>query len=469
MSVSLQIKLSLWGLFLFLSLGFTSCKKLIEVGPPVNQLVTSTVFNDSIGATSAVLGIYINLNPYAGFVFGNGAITAYTGLSSDELLINNGSPEENQFYTNSVAVNNSINNGSLWSSAYSLIYQTNACIEGLSASTSLGASIKNQLLGESIFLRALMYFYLINLYGDVPFITTTDYKISAQVPRISTDSIYNQIITDLQNAAELLTSDYISGSKTRANKYAALCLLARVYLYSKQWQLAETISGEIIGSGMYALESDLNNVFLTNNSESVWQIPPYRTQGIETTEGYSFVPNDNSAIPKYVISPYLLAAFESGDERKQKWLGKNSIDVSGVLTDFYYPFKYKLGYDGNTNPVENYVIFRLAEQYLIRAEARAQLNDLPNALADLNIIRRRSGLSDLIIDTLPALINAILHERQVEFLCEWGHRWFDLKRTGALQTVLSNEKSTWQSNAALFPIPLQQMQTNPLLNQNPGY
>lgn len=469
MNINFRIKHFLSASPFVFVLCFCSCKKLIEVAPPDNQLITSTVFKDSADATSAIIGIYTNLYPNAGFVFGNGAITTYAGLSSDELLINDGSSEENQFYLNSIAVNNSINNGSLWSSAYSLVYQTNACIEGLTASASISTALKNQLLGESKFLRAFIYFFLVNLYSDVPLVTTTNYKISAQLPRASSDSVYTQIIKDLQDAKNLLAADYINGAKTRVNKYTALCLLARVYLYKEQWQLAEETSNQIINCGLYTLEDNLDNVFLANNSESVWQIPPTNNQGVETTEGFFFIPSDVNATPKYVLSPHLLAAFENGDERKQKWLNKNSVQVNGVTTDFYYPFKYKLGYDGNTNPVENYVVFRLAEQYLIKSEALAHLNGLPNALTNLNVIRSRAGLPDTIINSQAALINAIFHERQVEFFCEWGHRWFDLKRSGTINTILANEKSAWQSTGALFPIPLQQIHTNPFLTQNPGY
>lgn len=466
---SFHLKQFLAALGILPILCLTSCKKLVEVAPPDNQLITSTVFNDSIGATSAVIGIYTNLNPYTGFVFGNGAITAYTGLSSDELLINNGSSDEDQFYTNSIATNNAVNNANLWSNAYGLIYQINACIEALSSSANLTSSLRSQLLGECKFLRAFIYFYLVNLYADIPLVTTTNYQESATQSRTPADSIYKQITTDLEDAVSSLIAPDINGTGARVDKYAATCLLARVYLFKEEWKEAEAAAGEIIGSGKYALESDLNNVFLTNNTESVWQIPPYSMQGFETTEGYFFVPSDVTVTPKYVISPYLLGAFESGDERKEKWLNKNSIDVDGTVIDYYYPYKYKLGYDGNTNPLENYIMLRLAEQYLIRAEARAHLNDLTNSLADLNVIRNRSGLPNAAFSTQTALINAILHEKQVEFFCEWGHRWFDLKRTKIIDSILSPKKPSWQATASLFPIPVQQIHTNPFLIQNPGY
>ena len=432
-------------------------------------MITSTVFSDSLGATSAVIGMYTGLSPYIGFVFGTGAITAYTGLASDELTINNGLAEENQFFSNAIATNNSINNGNLWDLAYNTIYQANACLEGLAASNSLSLSLKNQLSGEAKFIRAFIYFYLVNLYGDVPLVVTTNYQVNSQLPRASVDTIMHQIINDLTDAQNILSKNYGSQGKIRPNKYTALSLLARVYLYRNDWAQAEHISTQVINSGTYSLEPDLDNVFLKTSHESIWQMPPYSLQGIETTEGYLFVPTSRTVIPTYTISQSLLSSFDSADQRKVKWLNKNTVLINGAPTDIYYPFKYKLGYDGSTSPVENYIVFRLAEQFLIRAEARARQNNLQGALSDLNAIRNRANLPSVIFNDQESVLKSIQHERQIELLCEWGHRWLDLKRNGTIDSVLNSEKSNWNPIAKLFPIPIQQIQINPNLSQNPGY
>ena len=118
------------------------------------------------------------------------------------------------------------------------------------------------------------------------------------------------------------------------------------------------------------------------------------------------------------------------------------------------------------------MVLRFAELYLIRAEARAQQNKLTganSAASDINVIRTRAGLSNTTATTQAALLLAVEKERQVELFTEWGHRWFDLRRTGRIDAVLSAVKPTWKPTAALFPIPYLEIQRNPLLTQNNGY
>ncbi len=159
----------------------------------------------------------------------------------------------------------------------------------------------------------------------------------------------------------------------------------------------------------------------------------------------------------------MLNAFEPGDLRKAKWL--NSTVIGGQI--YFYPFKYKIR---SGRPVtEYYMVLRLAEQYLIRAEAEAKLNDLSDAIADLNIVRSRAGLPNTSATTQAQLLAAIKHERQVELFCEWGSRWFDLKRTGDIDAVLGAEKTGWSSTDSLYPIPFSEIQANPFLTQNTGY
>jgi hypothetical protein len=115
-------------------------------------------------------------------------------------------------------------------------------------------------------------------------------------------------------------------------------------------------------------------------------------------------------------------------------------------------------------------VLRLAELFLIRAEANAQLNNVSNAVDDLNVLRTRAGL-DLLPNSLSQqdCLNAVYQERRVELFAEWGHRWFDLKRTGQADAVLGTMKPAWKSSAVLYPIPFGEIQLNPLLTQNAGY
>ena len=116
------------------------------------------------------------------------------------------------------------------------------------------------------------------------------------------------------------------------------------------------------------------------------------------------------------------------------------------------------------------MVLRLAEQYLIRAEARAQQNNISGAQSDVNVIRNRAGLANTTATTQGTLLSAIEHERQIELFAEWGHRWMDLKRTNRADAILGPLKSSnWQSSDVLFPIPLTQIQNDPNFTQNSGY
>ena len=177
------------------------------------------------------------------------------------------------------------------------------------------------------------------------------------------------------------------------------------------------------------------------------------------------MPASDLSAPTYLLRPELLNDFESGDLRKQYWVAVREFGGDSL----YYAFKYKVY--GNYAPIsESYVMLRLADQYLIRAEALAEQGNLANALDDLNLVRSRAGLTELSGLSQAELLDAIYHERRIEFFCEFGNRWYDLKRTGRVDAVLGLLKpDTWQSTDALWPIPQNQINQNPALKQNPGY
>jgi hypothetical protein len=206
-------------------------------------------------------------------------------------------------------------------------------------------------------------------------------------------------------------------------------------------------------------------VFLDGSTEAIWQLPATGPSHV-TAEAYAFIPASAGTIPPFPVSLWLVNAFEANDLRMQDWLG--TVTVNAVK--LYYPYKYKNKL--TTSPTtEDYMLLRLGEQYLIRAEASAELNNGAAALADVNLVRTRAGLAASTADptSQTAVLNAIMHERQVELFTEWGSRWYDLKRTGLAGTVLPAEKSSWTASAALYPVPLLQLQDDVNLNQNPGY
>jgi hypothetical protein len=326
--------------------------------------------------------------------------------------------------------------------------------------------VRNQLTGEAKFMRAFFHFYLVNLFGPVPLVTSPDYKVNATISRSDTIAVYKQILSDLKDASALLSANYPTQEKVRVNKWAAVALLARVYLYQRDWVNAEAESTRVIESGAYQLAAP-SQVFVPNSPEAILQFIPAITQIFNTSEGLSFLPSSPSVRPNYKITPFLLNAFEPGDKRKAAWVNSNT--VSGVT--YNYPYKYKVRSGQAGAPKSEYnMVLRLAEQYLIRAEARARLGKVPESQADINAIRSRSGLSNTTAADPAALLLAIEKERQVELFSEWGHRWLDLKRTGRADAVLGAEKPTdWQPTDALYPIPQNEILSNPLLTQNLGY
>lgn len=454
------------GILIILIAGiFTNCKKFIEIPLPQNQILTQNLFSDDSTAKAAVNGLYSQMMRGNALLF-TGSLSVFPGLSADEISNTATSNVYDQFYTNSLVPteNTQIYNG-IWKNGYSYIYQANAIIEGIGNSQGMSEVIKRQLSGEVKFIRALCYFYLINLYGDVPLVTTTDYEGNAIKARSLIAEVYKQIITDLTAAKSVLQNSYPSGGKVRVNKLAAAALLARVYLYTKDWAGAESEASEVINSGVYNLGGNLSNVFKANSSETILEFMPVSTT-INTYEGFIFIPTTSAtAKPTFTLSSFLLNSFEANDIRKVNWVRSKAI--SG--TNYYYPFKYTVR-SGGAPYNEHIIMLRLAEQYLIRAEARAQQNNLSGGQSDLNVVRNRAGLPNTNANSQSTLIMAIEQERKIELFCELGHRWFDLKRTSRSDAVFGiNKAPNWQSTDELYPIPQNEIDTNPFLTQNPGY
>jgi hypothetical protein len=455
----------------------SSCKKLIDIDPPTSTITTDEVFKDSIDADAAISGLYSRMiNSNGNMYFGNGAISIVTGSSADELINFRADPGALQFYLNQLSADNGQVSALFWSEAYPTIYHANACIEALEASSGIKQETKNKLISEAKFIRAFCYFYLDNMFGDVPYINSTLWAKTSLVSRSPQEEIYEKIIQDLEDAQNYLSSDYSisNGERTRANKWAAIALLSRVNLYLNKNSEAASLSTMVINNsgGLYNLTGDINAVFLTNSDEAIlqWKLNTDYFPFTATTEGNKIIPRTHTSDPYYYLSNQLLNSFDSNDKRRSAWI--DSTIYEGIT--YYFPFKYKIGPTERVvggGASEYYMVLRLAEQYLIRAEANTQLGDFYKAAADLNLIRERAGLSDYTgsLDK-DSLMTAIIHERQVELFAEWSHRWFDLKRWGIAAGVLSANKGfTVNQTALLYPIPQGELTNDPNLVQNPGY
>lgn len=461
--------------------GAISCKKFLDVPPPTTSISAENAYKTDATAIAVVTGIYSKIMANDFVTGGITSISLLTDLSADNLvLFDKNRLNYLAYYQNQLDANNNntliFGNGDYWSNLYPRIYTINAAISGITQSTTLTVGIKQRLLGECYFLRALFYFYLVNLFGDVPIVTSTDFNVNSTISRSSTTKVYEQIIADLKISVADLNDTYVDGTlskstidRVRPNLSTALALLSRTNLYIKNYADAEATATTIINkSTTYSLLPP-EKVFLKNSLETIWAMQPVKT-GFNTDEGSVFIlnvaPGNGSKV--FYASPSLISSFEPNDKRKSSWIGNYT---SGGQN---YPFIYKYKVDANTTSVTEYpIVFRISEQFLIRAESRIKQNNIKGALEDINAIRNRSGLSDITVTTTDDILKAIMQERRVEFFTEWGHRWFDLKRTSSIDSIMQQAEKykggNWATYKSLFPVPNAELILNKNLHQNSGY
>lgn len=312
-------------------------------------------------------------------------------------------------------------------------------------------------------LRAFHYFNLLMVFGGssegfnlpnglgVPIFNspTLSAEDAAAKARASEAEVWQLVLDDLNFAIANLNDNNGIG---RINKNVANALKARFHLARGEWAEAEAAASEVIGQTRYELlpgDSYANIYLIKNSAETIWelQFDANNTNSI----AFFYYPTAQGGRNEITSSSSLLDLHEEGDLRRE-------VNVTtSVPTNKTLKYTRVAGED-------NVQIIRLAEMYLIRAEAAARLNKGDDALADLNVIRTRAGLAELDTTDANELIEAILKERIIEFAHE-GLRWFDTRRTGALETI-----DLTQEFRALWPIPEREVNTGAgVIAQNPGY
>ncbi len=437
-----------FSIFIAFLLFTTSCSDFVEIDPPRTDLVRNTVFDSDATANAAVVNMYYKMALMESYGSGGAnSISFMAALSADEAINSFSFLEELQSFNVNTLVSSNEWIRMVWSDVYATIYEANAIIEGLSASTSVSDDMKNQLMGEAYFMRAFCHFYLVNLFGDVPLVLTSDYALNQVIGRTPTADVYQHMIDDLVNAQSMMNDDYklTQGEKTRPSRSAATALLARVSLYIQDWEKAEAYATAVISDNTFGLGA-LNETFLKNSDEALWQLYPIN--------GYAY--DWEVSVIYSTLEPSLLSAFEAGDQRNVVW-------ASGGMASKYI--------SSDHSRAEYTTVMRLAELFLIRAEARAMQDNIAGAQEDINLIRTRAGLGDTPASNKEDLLLAIEQERRVELFMEWGHRWMDLKRYQHVDDVMSALRDDWQSTDALYPIPDAQILNDPAMKdaQNPGY
>lgn len=438
------------------------CDSFVGVELPDSQLSVSDVFEDATTANAAMAGVYSKMRD-SGMLSGSSTGCSYVlGLYGDELEFYGSSDVDGFLYAANGLLATSPQAASLWNEAYRQIYGANAVINGVGESAFLPEAERNLLMGEALFARGMLHFYLANLFGAIPYVTTTDYQANSTIGKMPVGEAWQQARVDLEEAVSLLPETYRSPDRTRPNKFAAMALLSRICLYQGSWESASEHATAVIESPMYNFDQNIEATFLIGSSATLFQFSPARSTD-NTLEAVTFIfdasPGDSA------LRDELVSTFEQGDLRRANWI--RAVEDNG--TTYYHAYKYRQGV-GATVQAEYSKVLRFSELFLIRSEARARQGDLAGAAADINAVRSQAGLAGTPASSQSELLQAVLQERRVELFAEFGHRFFDLKRLGLLDATLGPVKNGWNTADANFPIPLSELLLNPnLMPQNAGY
>ena len=435
-------------------LGF-SCEDLLAPNP-VALITDDQVLTDASSARVVLTSAYRDLanlgapkiiagDLTADNLIHNGTFTQYREISSKDMSASNGSAE------------------ALWGVIYSLSYVVSFLDEGL-GDIEITESEFNEITAAARFLRAYAYFIGAYTYGGIPIVTTTDVEGNRVIPRATYEETLEFVETDLLYALDKLPEEpYNSGE---ASNGAVKALLARFYLYSENWGEAEKYATDVItgnGTKEYVLEPEFENAIADFSTESILEIVYSANDNPGTSTNFSI---NNLFVGRREIIPsseMVVALQNDGGDRNivLEFDGNNTRGSDNGYTIVRY------------GPFDNIQLLRLAEVYLIRAEARAQQDNISgeeSAESDVNIIRERAGVPLVQGTSKNQMLLIIENERRME-LCFEGHRWYDLIRTGRASAVMPDFTNNWTEKDELWPVPLREVTNNPSLAnaQNPGY
>lgn len=434
------------------------CEGVLEP-EPVDRITDDQVLTDAGSAQVVVSGIYRGLanmaapriiagDMMADHLQENGTFTQYIEIGNYDLSASNGAAQ------------------ALWSVIYSTAYRVNFLLEGLPEVTGLIESDRNRLEAEARFIRAYGYFLGAYTYGDIPIVRSTSISENRSIGKTP----FNDVL-DFVEEEFIFTVGKLPEVPSNAgflSNGAAKAALARFYLYREDWENAERYATEVIdgvNTADYTLEGNFEAVLDDFSGESILEIVYSANDNPGTSTNFSV---NNLFVGRREVIPrdQIISALRSIGGDREQMLEFDADNLSGD-DNGWTVVRY--------GPFTNIPIFRLAEMYLIRSEARAQqgrVSGTNGGLQDLIIVRQRSGDAESLqnISGQSQLLQAIQQERQVELAFE-GHRWYDLKRTGRAASVMNAVSANWSDTDLLWPIPLREIQNNPALNnaQNPGY
>jgi hypothetical protein len=363
----------------------------------------------------------------------------------------------------------------VWTQSYQAIQKANTVLNRIGAITYATDATKQARIGEMKFIRALLYFNLVRLYGDVPLVTqeTTDPNAYFGQGRTPSAQVYDQIKKDLTEASSVLPTT--TSQPGRVVKTAAQALLAKVHLTQKNYADAQTLLQAVVSSGQHTLMSNPADVFSgsnENNKEIIFAVQfasgvNGNTEGSTMFQQFSPSGTVSGAKGHNLPTKSLYALYNSADKRKGTYLTATSAGT---------PWSKKLTQPTTviTDGGSDVVVLRYADVLLMLAEVQNELGNTSGATTNLNLIRTRAGLTSTTATSQSDLRTAIDLERRFELVGE-GHRWFDLIRSGNAVSVMNtwfktnNIQISITSNNLLMPIPQGQINTDPSIKQNPGY
>jgi starch-binding outer membrane protein, SusD/RagB family len=469
----------------------SSCKKDFLDLAPISQQNGNNFYRTGEDMKNALASVYGALQ-YSGLYYSSMHIIG--DLRSDNTEITNPNAGADMqavdMFTNIAVTSIS---STTWNGHYQGIQSANIVIGKIDA-VNMDATLKARYKAEAYFLRALMYFNLVRIYGDVPLVIDiiNNPQDGYKYGRETTAKVYEQIITDLKAAEQSLPFEYTGADIGRATKGAAMSLLGKVYLTQKNWALAAAKLKEVIDAAAqtkYQLVASYANIFGAaneNNRESIFEVQfrkgasgegsPYTNQFAPIGSGTAVVSIGNP-LGQNIPTADMNNAYEAGDLRKAASM-RTSYVLGGNTVNHNYIVKYAGVPAANLDSDNNWIVMRYADVLLMYAEAlneQGYVADGP-AFTYLNQIRTRAGLASktssnantaLEVPNQAAFRLAVEQERRVELAFE-GHRWFDLIRTDRALPVLA--PLGMQAHHVLFPVPQSQIDINPsLITQNPGY
>ncbi|KLT66524.1 RagB/SusD family nutrient uptake outer membrane protein [Pedobacter sp. BMA] len=464
---------------LLLSVVITSCKKSFVELTPKGIIPVSTFYNTEVDIKSALTGAYSSLRPIYNEQYGFGEIPSDNTQTYGESEVLYGEQDKLTWTSRSTNLQNA------WTRFYATIAYANIVLDHVNTPTMTAAN-RNSYIGQAKFLRALMYFNLVRMFGGVPLVLNeiTSESQAYSYNRVTAEAVYAQIEKDLTEAAAVLPASYTGTDIGRATSIAANALLGKVYMFEKKFTQAEPILAGVVATAGTLLPYDqVFGLGKDNNRDIIFSVQ-YLGGGFGegNTFARNFVPQPSGTTITAVTgnsnnigTPDLYNSFESGDNRLNTAIG---VFSSGTLV-YYYAKKFIYQSVGANSEGDNdWPVLRYADIVLLYAEVLNENNKTTEALTQLNLVRTRSNLAPKSGLSQADARTTIYHERRIE-LCFEGERWFDLIRWGIMVPTMTAHKTNYPpingqignivSTLALYPIPNREIQLNNKLTQNPGY